>query len=448
MVESFAAAKGITENADYKKIPLSVSSKKIDLQKIIEKKRKNLSALKCSSIENEKLVEKAGQDLVKAIEEVKSKSMQELKDRTSDLTKSLEDDIKRCEFATTELNFTLHQYQDKTKAKGERECLFNFCKCEEALECAELLGKEIYPQDVRVEFKPDPDIAKGIASKQLGSLHVQPESVPRVSPPLSPNIKTNEDQKNCDITAACMLANGHLALIDSRNSKLKQVDDKLIVVAEISLPQFPYSVCPVSNTRNIAVAICDWSSRNEINIFGEKDGYLTNVHKVNLSHDCVCLGSMNDELFVGSTNGIYVYNAKDLYESKPNEKNVRHIYKKAASAFALSNDGFKIFILDKDTNRIVSIDKNGKEITAISTDDVKGPHGVCVAGNDIAFVCGNLSNNVVLFGRSFNRCLKVIATEADGVLKPNCVLYDRRSLQLFVGQQDCNNLLVFKVQRM
>lgn len=447
MVESFAAAKGIAEKTDYKKIPSLVDGMIIDIKRIKDKKQENLSALKGSSIKNEKLVDMVGKQLMDAVDLVKSKTMQELTDKTSDLTKSVEDDIKKCDATIIELELTLEQFKDKKKDRGERECLFNFSKCEEALESAEVLKKEIESQEVKVEFKPDRDITNSISSKQLGNLIVRPESVPRLYAPKAHKIRTAEDQKSCDITAACKLATGHMALVDSRNNKLKKVNERFEVVSEISLSQFPYSVCPVSNG-NIAVAICDWSSRNEINIVAEKDGDLIRTQTIKLGHDCVSLGSLKDELFVGSTNGIYVYNIRDLCESKQNEVKDRHIYKIAAKAFALSRDGSKLFIADEENNKIICIDKNGKEITNLPTGDVKSPRGVCEAGNDSAFICGNLSSNVVLFDRSFNPCLRVVASEADGVLKPNCVVYDRENLQLIVGQQDSDNLLVFKMQRM
>lgn len=359
-----------------------------------------------------------------------------MNERYESIRKSINEDIEACDSLISRLN-TASSAKDKS-LKTDQEIFINFLESEKAVLEASRLLKEVDQEEVQLLFKQDPDITVFLTSKQLlGYFEVTPDNTGTVVSTKTFGVKTADDQKNCDVTGLCQFVNGYV-MIDSRNQKVKKLNNIFQVVAEHLLPQYPYNVCTISE-KEIAVTVCDWSNKKEIRFLSETKGKFEVKKVIPLKHDCSGLAIVNGQLYVGSPEGIFVY--------KTTGEKVKQLSTIKVQNFALTLDNSRIIVPDKDKNVFVTIDqKTGNEITKCGIKDMKGPTDVCFAGSGTAFVCDNMSNNIVLVDKSVTRSLKTVARDTDGVCKPNCLYYNEKTAELLVGQ-DWDKIVVLQMKR-
>jgi hypothetical protein len=124
------------------------------------------------------------------------------------------------------------------------------------------------------------------------------------------NIRTNADNRDCEIKGSCILPSGEILLTDYLNNKLKKLDNMYEVISVCDLPDKPYDVCYVGD--NVAVV----SLFKKLKFVDTEDS-MTLIRSIDIDHECDALACHGDQIYVrGDSDFVYSYSTDGIRRQK------------------------------------------------------------------------------------------------------------------------------------
>ncbi|KAH3693406.1 hypothetical protein DPMN_080838 [Dreissena polymorpha] len=118
----------------------------------------------------------------------------------------------------------------------------------------------------------------------------------------------------------------------------------------------------------------------------------------------------------------------------------------AVDKCAVSPTGDRLYITNWYHDKLLTLARDGTLLATYSDPARVWPRGLHVTPAGQVLVCGWGSHTVLQVGWEGKSKLANLATQEDGVRRPSSVCYSSTTSSIIVGQDDSNNILVFRVE--
>lgn len=292
-----------------------------------------------------------------------------------------------------------------------------------------------------IEFTANKELCECVlGAKTLGQIHEEVLArVPQIESIEKIKIKGKEDQNNCGISGICQLPDGTVVLCDNDNDKLKRLDENYKVRDECRLAMCPSGVCCIGDNE-VAVKMCN----NKICFVSVRERlYVTRsiqIHGGNVLGIQYCF----NKLWVSEISNIRVYSISGEQSNTVLSKtDNNHVLKSRPQQIAVGNDG-TIYVADF-SDQVLCLSDQGEIRSILADGRLRQSQGVCVSADNIVFVAGCESNNIVMFGKDGKRLGEIHASEL-GLKKPCSLSYDNQNKALLIGCWEGNKITVVRFQ--
>ncbi|KAH3897631.1 hypothetical protein DPMN_021824 [Dreissena polymorpha] len=254
------------------------------------------------------------------------------------------------------------------------------------------------------------------------------------------NVKMPSDSHTCWIAAICALKDGQVLVADQQNYKVKLLNRQYQVVSHWDVVARPRDMCLITPSE-VAVAVDDRVNTHEVQFITVNQSQLTPGRKFQLQHCCYVIAHLMGDLFITSGTALFKYS--------PSGKQVCRLYETiddAVSRCAVSPTGDKLYIANYSQHKLLTLAMDGTLLTTLTDPKLEGPLGLHVTPAGQVLVCGYLSSTILQVDWEGKSKLATLATQEDGVRYPRSVCYSSTTSSIIVGQDDSNNILVFRVE--
>ncbi|KAH3716660.1 hypothetical protein DPMN_059386 [Dreissena polymorpha] len=142
---------------------------------------------------------------------------------------------------------------------------------------------------------------------------------------------------------------------------------------------------------------------------------------------------------------------KALYLYTLDGRLVREMYNKTSvTSCAVSPDGDRIYVINPNSNQLVTLSREGTVISTLTVPALSSPIGVLpglqvhVTDSGQVMVCGYWSSTIIQMDRDGRQRLAEVVKEDDGVSGPISVFYSKHTGSIIVGMMNNNDIVVFK----
>lgn len=267
--------------------------------------------------------------------------------------------------------------------------------------------------------------------------------VPEIESVEKVKIKGKGDHSNCGISGICQLPDGTVILCDNDNDKLKRLDEQYKVRDECNLAHCPSGVC-CTGEREVAVKMYN----NKIHFVSVSDR-LSVTRSIQVDGgNVVGIQYCFDKIWVSETCAIGIYSTSGEPDGKilshsDTHNNNNNILRSSPQQIAVGSDK-TIYVADF-SDRVFCLNEKGEVQSTLSDRRLRESQGVCVSSNDIVFVAGYVSNNIVMFGKDGKRLGEIPASLLN-LKKPCALLYDKINNTLLIGCWEGNKITVVHFQ--
>ncbi|XP_052256055.1 uncharacterized protein LOC127861527 isoform X5 [Dreissena polymorpha] len=237
--------------------------------------------------------------------------------------------------------------------------------------------------------------------------------------------------------------NGHTIIAETRDKQLKLLDQTYQELSQCNLSAFPMQMCQVSE--NEVAAAVDERYGYKVQFISESKGKLVKGRTIELSHGCIGLSYLNNNLYVTSQTALFHYTAagrivKKIYE----EDTTGDSTKSSMGRCAVHPSGDYIYVISQ--HKLLTLTKDGQILSTFSDPKLEEPCGICVTPAGQVLVCYYGSNTIIQLDCVGRSKIAALATEKDGVLRPLAICYSKNTNTVIVGQLDCFYILHIKVK--
>ncbi|KAH3780746.1 hypothetical protein DPMN_158568 [Dreissena polymorpha] len=347
--------------------------------------------------------------IVNEFDNITAKELNEMKDEVISIKGSVTSSIHKC----TTLHNDLSQFHELVQKIGDNKelCLIASIKCKHIIQQAlTLLGKSGKAFNI-----------------QRKSVH---------------NVRIPSDSYECSIEGICVLTDGQVLVRDSKNKRIKLLNQQYQVVNHWDVTAGPWDICLITSSE-VAVAVNDHDSKiHEVQFITVNQGKLVSGRKFQLQHECTCITHHQGDLFVTS--------GKELYKYSLNGKQLCRLYQDRSADLpvykcAVSLTGDRLYITSYRQDKLLTLARDGTLLATYTDPALQWPYGLHVTPAGQVLVCGWRSHTVLQVDREGKSKLATLATEEDGVRWPQSVCYSSITSSIIVGQ-DRDNILVFRVE--
>lgn len=434
-------AKGVRSRSAFRKLGSKARQTIEDLNSTNDKKLENKRNLRSIQEGIVASIKDVRRKLKETLDRIERNTLKEVDVLILAMEQDLQSSIDTCSNLRGQVQRHLHDMD----CHGEQCDNFAFAVsklCEMKLSDAEDFMTSLPEEDFEVQFIPDEKAKQYFAQRQcLGTFLTTPYVFYTVAGTEAVNVRQDADKK-CGISGLCQLPDGYIVVVDPMNTEIKLWHpSSYSVVAQTKLPDAPQDICHTKGSE-VVVTVCEKGDngwvRHELHFLDANNGSLLHKRTVRLANPCIGIVHHKGQLYISSETSLYLYTTagkllKELYRgSKPT------IYR-----FSVSDDSQLIYITQFWENLLFSLDITDHSVSTIS-ENVETPTGVCTSGHGTLFVCDQKTNTVHQLDLDGNR-VSTLATSKDGIKNPTSLWYNRRTRQLFVGQED-DHLLVLKLK--
>ncbi|XP_060591420.1 uncharacterized protein LOC132746321 [Ruditapes philippinarum] len=248
------------------------------------------------------------------------------------------------------------------------------------------------------------------------------------------NVKLEKDG-DCIITGICFLENETIIIADSKNKKLKMLNENYEMKNNIALAGYPSSLCNVG-PHEVAVAL-----RNEGKVqFVSCDDTLSLGFSFSTSQRCAGLyfDTKHDELYVScdswaqfSTSKVRVFTKTGILTrtfEKDETGKMLFLYPKNITMEPITDT---VYIADE-RNGIIALHRNGKLKWKYQSPEVRDLAGICMLPGNQVLVTGCSSKNLVQVGDDGKEVCELLGASEDLPI-PYTVVCDKRNSKIIVG---------------
>lgn len=261
------------------------------------------------------------------------------------------------------------------------------------------------------------------------------------------NVKLGKDG-DCIITGICFLENESIVIADSKNKKLKMLNENYEMKNNIALAGYPSSLCNVGPLE-VAVAL-----RNEGKVqFVYCDGTLSLGFSFSTSQRCAGLyfDTKHDELYVScdswgrfSTSKVCVFTKRGVPTrtfEKDETGNILFLYPKNITMEPITDT---VYIADE-RNGVIALNRNGKLKWKYQDPKVRDLAGICMLPGNQVLVTGCSSKNLVQVGDDGKKVRELLGA-SEKLPIPYTVVCDKRNSKIIVGGAS-NETLMYTIWR-
>ncbi|KAH3832940.1 hypothetical protein DPMN_106236 [Dreissena polymorpha] len=231
------------------------------------------------------------------------KELNDIKEEVISIKGSVTSSIHKC----TTLHNDLSQFHELVQKIGDNKelCLIASIKCKHIIQQAlTLLGKSGKAFNV-----------------QRKSVH---------------NVRIPSDSYECSIAGICVLTDGQVLVADSKNKRIKLLNQQYQVVNHWDVTAGPWDICLITSSE-VAVAVNDHDSKiHEVQFITVNQGKLVSGRKFQLQHECRGIVHHQGDLFVTS--------GKELYKYSLSGKLICSLYQDRSADWKGKNHGESILI--------------------------------------------------------------------------------------------------------
>ncbi|KAH3896583.1 hypothetical protein DPMN_020761 [Dreissena polymorpha] len=300
--------------------------------------------------------------IVNEFDNITAKELNEMKDEVISIKGSVTSSIHKC----TSVHNDLSQFHEIVQKIGDHKqlCLIASIKCKHIIQQAlTLLGKSGKAFDVQSNTKH--------------------------------NVRIPSDSGECFITGICVLPDGQVLIVDSKNQKVKLLNQQYQVVSHWDVNARPVDICLITPSE-VAVAVNDHDSKiHEVQFITVNQGKLVPGRKFQLQHECTGIAHHYEDLFVTS--------GKELYKYTLNGKLICRLYQNRSSVntvrkCAVSPTGDRLYITSYYKNKLLTLARDGTLLATYSDTSRGWPRGLHVTPAGQVLVCGYWSQTVLQVG--------------------------------------------------
>ena len=260
------------------------------------------------------------------------------------------------------------------------------------------------------------------------------------------NVKL-EKEVDCVVTGICFLENDSIVIADSKNKKLKMLNENYEIKNDITLAGNPSALCYVGN-EEVAVGL-----RNEGKVQFVSCGDTISIgFSFTTSQRCAGLyfDSKWDELYVScdswafSSSKVCVYTKSGvLIRSYENDEAGKKLfnYPKNITMEPISDT---IYIADE-RNGVIALDRNGKLKWKFQDPKLKDLAGICMLPGNQLLVTGCSSKNLVQIGDNGTEVCELVGASEE-LTSPYTVICDRRKSKIIVGCAS-NEIYIYAIRK-
>jgi len=404
-------AKGFYATREYKEIPKSVS-----------KISKRLAHAHQVRNEKDRAVDKADDCLTQIrhfrqqFEQLEQRTISELEKLKTSLRIQIQADVNSIDDVNESLNMMVDALKDESKAH-EALAYITYTKLEDMIKkTQDFENKDTF----NIFFQVDNTFLKYWSSLEvLGKLVCKegernmplgPNRMFNVENQVLYNVKMPNDAFICMISGMCALPSGELLLADSINSKLKLFSRRNGIKDTLDAPNTTWDVCSTGNME-AAVTVENHQDRHEIWLVRVQEGQIKQLRTIQLEHYCLALAHYGSKLFITALNALHEFDltsgqSRQLYSDT---RGFTTVYKSA-----VSHDGNRIFITNKDNNQLITLDKEGTKLSELPHPYIKGPRAVQVTTEGQVFVsCPNVRTIVQVWDEDGKQTVKTLTGRND-----------------------------------
>ncbi|XP_052245443.1 RING finger domain and kelch repeat-containing protein DDB_G0271372-like isoform X2 [Dreissena polymorpha] len=266
----------------------------------------------------------------------------------------------------------------------------------------------------------------------------KPDQIIKVTNDKRYTVLIKGDEKTCKISVICETSSGELLITDFNNKKVKLLDQTYKVVTHCDLPSTPWSMCSIDSNL-VAVAM----SNKDVHFISVSNGQLIQDRILKLQHFCRGIAHQDGNLYMADGKALYLYTVDGRL--------VREMYNKTSvTSCAVSPDGDRIYVINPNSNQLVTLSREGTVISTLTVPALRSPIGVLpglqvhVTDSGQVMVCGYWSSTIIQMDRDGRQRLAQVVTEDDGVTGPISVFYSKPTGSIIVGMMNNNDIIVFK----
>ncbi|XP_053401131.1 uncharacterized protein LOC123549614 [Mercenaria mercenaria] len=252
------------------------------------------------------------------------------------------------------------------------------------------------------------------------------------------NVRVSGDENTCCIYGICQLPGGTIVLTDYKNYRLKRLDNQYKVSDHLDLDSKPTGICCIG-TNEVAIKqvnnkvqfVSVGRSMSKTSTFDIDYGdYLGFIYFANTLWSYTVHG-----LNIFSTSGTKLKSLKD-------DTFWKHLFPSSVrpKIFPVCSDRTFVYVSDFD-NIVACLDADENVKAMLADPSLKGIRAACISSNDVVFVAGFSSNNIMMF-ESDGKCLGELVT----VSQPQYLCYDSEKDKLIVGCYGDNNIVVIDLE--
>jgi hypothetical protein len=256
------------------------------------------------------------------------------------------------------------------------------------------------------------------------------------------NVKSDTDKKDCYITRITVVSENLLVLCDADNLCLKLVDiNKSIIKDVLALPSGLFGITAISYDHIAVVG----GNKGQIQIISIHDS-MTIDRTIKTNGDCVDVKMMNNRLYLSLWQPTKFQILRPTGAIIKTIKPDGEVFKNVTPRYiAVSSDETVIYISDWETNKVISLDMNGKML-ALYKGELEYPHDIFISLSGSVYVCSNGQSVVYKMNSDLSEAL-VILGPGDGLMYPTamCLNADNQNFYISNGGAEATfNIKVFK----
>ncbi|XP_052781151.1 uncharacterized protein LOC128217798 [Mya arenaria] len=438
-------ANGIDDKPEFKRLPQQIADIQSQIKKLQETREKNQQFIRDCRAQIVLEIRALRRKIDQVLDQLEQNTIKEL----DVLVATFEEQIKKDIAQSAQLSKDMTSLADSmTKTKTNNSLAYvGYSRCQKLItETKAFLEDNTSKQEVELAFVLHTGLTDLIDSlmslERFGEItymsHVfKVENVKHV------NAALKIDKRISNISGICELLSGELVLVDNYNCRIKLLNQSYQIVDHCDVPTHPQNACNIAgNELAVSVNFND-KNRHEVRFFNVRDSKLQQTRQLTCCHRVQNIAHHSGRLYIASGTALYAYDkagnqGRKLFEDESDTYTVYDC--------AVSSDGSKIYYTNYSKDQLLTLDSAGNKLATLSDHDMKNLTAVHVSPQGHVFVCAYGSNTVLQVDREGKRKLATLATQSNGLVKPNSLYYRSSTSSLIVGQHNNNNVVVLKLK--
>ncbi|XP_052234465.1 uncharacterized protein LOC127847013 isoform X5 [Dreissena polymorpha] len=448
--------KAKSQSTDLQKLSVSIKTILEKITKLQDNQEASIQYVQSSYDEQLYTIQETRQNINSALDTIEQKTLKEMKDTLTKLQASSKIAVDKCSGLRDELQQlrdAIQDISDKSKLElsfiATRKCMYKIQQSETFLKGNSLQAK------VAISFQPNHEIIQYLSKLSgLGQIERStqtlmgqgnPNKVITVQGKFEHNVKISSDKEVCYICAICVLPEGQVLVVDNNNANIKLLDQQYQVVSHWSATGNPAGMCEITPSEVAVTLNGPDTNIHEVQFITVNNRQLVMGKKLPLQHECRSIAFHQGDLYITSSNALFMYTLSGKFVSKMYEEPSGDL---TVDSCAVSPTGDKLYITNYNKHKLLILARDGSVLVTFTDPALAWPTGVNVTPSGQVLVCGGRYPNyyIIQLDSEGRRELATLATEKDGASCPWSICYNRHTSCIIVGFANNNSIQVIKAQ--